>query len=412
MAWQTPPKEIAATSRASFITPEKTCKSKVKIVGQGPGVDAWASAHVKACHVGEDACSACAFAKFGAGWQSALPCLPASLDVEILPPASRPLARQSWLALGVGAGGTWGVGCFVCAQSTEEATTRGGRTYSARPRGFAHFALSSLGCMRLSNFKRHEKKPFHIAAVGAHLGVPVGEDVKLIPHQTPSAEAFREVWDAVCAGAKSTAKKHGQTEKIAKFVFCLAEGMRHIDRVFLAPKSLRSLALMRDESDGRLVVRFSATNGDLKTRNGMLGMTKDAASGGRGIHEATVVILSRFCQKNHGAPYLNSAFVQAASLPKPDASMMSAIKEKIHQITVDAATDEVLACRMDRDGARLDGVDRLAPNLKCFTRDKTHGVRRTPPRSLSSQVCPTSSANFFPSITAILRLARLSLCTS
>ena len=357
-----------------------TGKSEVKIVAQGPGIDAWAHAHLQACCVGADACSGCAFAKFGAGWQSALPCLPASQDVKILPPASRTLARQSWLALGVGAGSAWGLGCVVCAQSTEEATTRGGRTYSAGPRGFAHFTLSSLGCMRLSNFKRHEKKTFHIAAVGAHLGVPTGEGARLIPHQTPSAEAFREVWDAVCAGTKSMAKKHGKTEKITKFVFCLAEGMRRIDRAFLA-KSLRSLALMRDESDGRLVVRFCATNGDLKTRNGMLGLTKDAASGARGLHEATGVTLSRFCQRNHGAPYLKQEFVQSSSLPKPDASLMSAMKEKIHQITVDAASDEVLACRMDRDGARLDGVNKLAPNLKCVTRDKTHGVRRTAMRS-------------------------------
>ena len=157
-------------------------------------------------------------------------------------------------------------------------------------------------------------------------------------------------------------------------MFCIAEGMRRLDREFVSPQRLQSLAIMRDESDARLVVRFCARNEKLETRNATLGLAKNFGSGGKCIHNATQEMLKAFCTTNHGV--LNPKGDVAQTL---DSKLHRAMRDKLHQISIDAASDEVLAARIAGHGIKLDGIDVLAPNLKSINRDKTHGCRRTAP---------------------------------
>lgn len=232
-------------------------------------------------------------------------------------------------------------------------------------RRFATFTVP-FASAQMGHLRRHASLSSHKRAVNRFLGkeVPTGNDDDDDEDMAPSADAFKHAWDAICAGLAPNAGVPGvgRRKKVVRMIKCLAEGIRMIDREWIV--KAKSMALVRDERDSRLVVRFSLTTGELECRQGILGQARHFGSGAEAITEATGQIIKEF------------AATTCPDGPVPEL-LEAHIRNTIHQLAVDAASDETLSGRMMQRGTNLDGERPLTPNLILITRDKAHGSRRT-----------------------------------
>lgn len=276
-------------------------------------------------------------------WKEKLPLRPDGGD----PPPGFP---WSWLLRGKDNR----LGCVACKAMTTKKSTAASK--------FATFAVEYRSS-RWSHLCRHQALASHKRAVKKLLGGDDDADGNDGDDAPPAAQ-FKAVWDSICSGlAPSSNGATAGRKKVYKMVECLAEGMRMIDRAWI--RRATSMALMRDERDSRLVVRFSMTTSDLECRRGVLGQARHFGSGAEAITEATGQIIRDFA---------------TSSVPGPDGpdELASHIRHIVHQLAIDAAADETLSGRMMQRGTRLDGERPLTPNLLLITRDKAHGSRRTP----------------------------------
>ena len=108
---------------------------------------------------------------------------------------------------------------------------------------------------------------------------------------------------------------------------CLEEATLETYRAFL--QAAVSIALMRDERKGRLLVRFSAVNANMHTLMGTLGQADMGTTcTAESILDRTVEITKRFCTRRVGQP-------RRCQLPKPelDEALLAHIRNSI-EITV------------------------------------------------------------------------------
>jgi hypothetical protein len=161
-------------------------------------------------------------------------------------------------------------------------------------------------------------------------------------------------------------------------VWCLAEGMRQLDSVFL--KKCTSLSMKRDESHNRLSIRFSATEPEhLESRSGILGLLRGPGTGAHNITESTKEIIKKVATTGSAAP-----MSQVSIEPTVDQEMFDHIRNITRQLVIDSASDETLSGRQMQHGIRLDDQDVLTPNLGIVTWDKAHGCGRITKRTFSA----------------------------
>ena len=293
-------------------------------------------------------------------WQRRLP-----LD----PGRSAPEAEVSWLNCKGGL-----LGCVACNAARKCNNNLCGDDDGPGDDATRRLATCTVpfATAQLSHLRRHANLSSHKRAVNRLLGKEVPTDNDDDEDLAPSADAFKRAWDAICAGLAPNAGVPGVgcRKKVVQMVKCLAEGVRMIDREWIV--KAKSMAVVRDERDSRLVVRFSLTTGELECRQGILGQARHFGSGAEAITEATGQIIKEF------------AATKCPDGPVPEL-LEAHIRNTIHQLAVDAASDETLSGRMMQRGTNLDGERPLTPNLVLITRDKAHGSRRT---GLSMQLVP------------------------
>jgi hypothetical protein len=121
--------------------------------------------------------------------------------------------------------------------------------------------------------------------------------IELGPHGlsvggAPSVDAFFAVWDAA-PGTKAV-QSIGQARKIRHMQHCLREALAQRDREFLSRAG--AITLIRDESNGRLLVRFLASSATLERHAGLLGVKRMGGSDAFDILAATRAIISDACK--------------------------------------------------------------------------------------------------------------------
>ena len=142
---------------------------------------------------------------------------------------------------------------------------------------------------------------------------------------------------------------------------CLASAVWQKGLEFL--KGADCISFTRDESHGRLIVRYSAGNADLSMRSGLFGQSRFAGSTSQNIADATAVMIQRMATERGAASFNKEVY--------------DAIRLKIEMLSVDSASNEVLAANiMRRPEQRRADEELLTPNLKVLVRDKAHGMRR------------------------------------
>ncbi len=266
-----------------------------------------------------------------------------------------PLVQPDW-GLDIDTNESWlmhndsGIGCKACAACRQSGANNSGA------RAFATFACVTPSALRVSNLRKHHTTNFHKRNVLQMLNVD--QTAGVITNYAPPALAFKQVWDNLVSGTSPAAgvEAVGKGTKIRKMAWCLAEGIRIIDRRFLATST--SISLKRDERDQRLLIRFAATNAKLESRRGTLGQCRDFGTRAEAITNATARIITKLCTPLEGAPLRSPAEDLAT-----DEALQNHIKEHIHQVAVDAAGDEAVSARQMREGVNHDGLNPLGPNV-------------------------------------------------
>ena len=246
------------------------------------------------------------------------------------------------------------VGCKVCSF----ADVLGG--------AFAKYEVSTADGLQAVNFKKHQSNPKHKSAVVCFL-----TNTKDGSIGAPSIQEYDELYNDILKG-KATCN----TEKRAKMTWTTAEATKAVDQQKCAKSE--SMALFRDESKGRLAIRFRAVLPDLEVHCGTMGQARGFGSGALQITKATCKVMTRFASRFHGAPgrCKKVSFVKKHLLEK--------IRQNVVLLTVDSAADEILSGEMMRSSVLSGMHKRATPSLKYVLRDKTHGSRRLITRLLSA----------------------------
>ena len=225
---------------------------------------------------------------------------------------------------------------------------------------FPNYAVSTADAMQAVNFLKHQSGPKHKHAVVCFLtGHP---DPAL---GSPSQQEFESLCEEISNGRATC----GSTKR-AQMTWCISEAIKSVDQQRI--QKSKAIALFRDESKGRLAVRFRSVSSDLEVHCGTLGQARDFGSGALQITKATCSVMTRFCSRFHGAP--PGARMKQKTFVKKQ--LLNHLRRSVTTITVDAAGDEVLSCEMMRSSVLSAMQKRATPNLKYVIRDKTHGSRR------------------------------------
>ena len=249
--------------------------------------------------------------------------------------------------------GTWGLGCKFCALVLKK---RACMLPKVTP--YAEFSLRSTAACQASHLERHSKPKFHMEAVKLYAAFD--------DPTAPSLDEFSRVLEHIVkhgAAPHSGIESVGRGQKIQRMVLCLTEACKRLDQRFM--KTVKSLALARDERSGRLSIRFIGVNSDLTVRRGMMGVAVGNHSGGDGILRATDRIITDF-----------STVYLGMKRERRERQLQKKVQNAIHMVTVDAAANEVLAAELMRLPIN-EILAPLTPNLKIVLRDKAHGSRRT-----------------------------------
>ena len=124
-------------------------------------------------------------------------------------------------------------------------------------------------------------------------------------------------------------------------------------------------------------------------RRGLLRRRRDFGSGtAANIVAETRLALEDFSTELQGCPDPKLG----APRPKYNLDVYTNVTTVTRQVTVDSASNEVLAVRMQSHGERLDNVKTLTPNAHLI-RDRTHGVRRFYTRARTVVKLPAVTPN-------------------
>ena len=201
--------------------------------------------------------------------------------------------------------------------------------------------------------KRHASSTRHKNALGC--AVP----------SAPSEKSFRSVVEAVKKGmsaGKNGFASVGKSKKITDMIYCLGEAAKREGQKFLL--KAESITLFRDARKNRLCIRYAASRKGFKVQSGVLGWCRQDGLSSKCIAKDTERMVSEFSTSYARGPR-----------PERHRELRRRIRERVHQLVVDSAADELLAGEM----GRRDISSELRPlfhNCRIVLRDKAHAARR------------------------------------
>ena len=238
------------------------------------------------------------------------------------------------------------VGCRVCKSAGRDCR-------------FASYKVQTADALQVVNLRKHERNPRHQAAVELYLSGQGGGSI-----DAPPVAEYEALCKEIIDGSATC-----DPLKKAKMTWTLSEAFKFCDQ--LAVEKCDSMALFRDESKSRLLIRFRAISPSLEEHSGILGQERDFGTGALNITKATANVMKRFATRFSCPPGKRH---KVGSMVKKH--LLKHMRKAIHVITVDAAGDEVLSGEMMRSATLAGTQRRLTPNLKFLNRDRTHGSRR------------------------------------
>lgn len=212
-------------------------------------------------------CYKCLLAKHWRSWTRRLPMLPPGVALSDVPIEVQAQVKPTWVAVAADDDGLEAVHCLVCRVSLRPP-----------PSGLAQKLL------------KHHQSRRHQGCVKDMFQTELGPHGRSLAGAPPS-HAFRLAWDA----APQTCVLVGENgaRKTRHMQYCIYEALVQRDREFLS--KAEAITFIRDESKGRLLVRFIAASSTLERHAGLLGVARLSGSDAFDILEATRGIIRTFC---------------------------------------------------------------------------------------------------------------------
>ena len=272
-----------------------------------------------------------------------------------------------------------GFGCRVCK-------------FTGLTSPFGTYSVNTPQSLQAVNFDKHAKAKNHRAAVAGYLLGAIDEGLG-----APSREEYLALISKIEKGQATLG-----SQKEAQMTWTLAEAMKSLDQEAVA--KCATITLFRDESKGRLLLRFRTVSPTLETYAGTAGQARDFGTGSLNIVNATQGIIKRFSSRWQAAP----GKVKKDHFLKP--KLYKKFVKSVRIITTDSAADEMLAGEMMRSKVLSCMSTQLTPNLQFVLRDGTHGSRRLVSRGWAADPYLTNVIdNFVRTRKAIARTVHNSL---
>ena len=254
--------------------------------------------------------------------------------------------RRKWMKIALMSNRHPRVGCTACCRAR---TGGPWASFDIQPRK-----------IRYQHVCRHEKAKAHVAAMSKKTALLFS------PPEKEFADCLRHMRQG------SSARQGGQSsDKKTRMRWSLSEAVLDRAREFL--KGSATIALLRDERKGRLLVRWRACSASLTVRAGVLGFC-NAEPTAESLTMATETIIKTFCQPGHSKPRGSTLLKQAY-----DEESERAIRQGTSVLVTDAAAAEVLASdqlRGHRQPAGAAPAGAILPCVKVVGRDAAHASTR------------------------------------
>ena len=185
-------------------------------------------------------------------------------------------------------------------------------------------------------------------------------------HGAPSLHELETIYDLVAtrrSAINGGVQGVGGQKKCRRIVEALGEAVKRHYQNFA--KDAASISLARDARAGKLCVRVVVVNEDATTTSCLLGQARESGTTAIDIAHATKQLLERFATVWYG---YNAA--------KLNTRLLQVLRDRVHVLTVDCASDELVAAELNRRRSAADLFATLLPNLQFVLRDKAHSSRR------------------------------------
>jgi len=202
---------------------------------------------------------------------------------------------------------------------------------------------------------------------------PVGKDARVFA-DAPSVTEFENVWKGIREGKLDD--KQRRQRKHTTIEWCFFEALRDEELAFLASAVCISLAV--DERNGRLLIKYFASNKALEVQVGCLGLVRDPGGSAHEVAQAIHLVIQRLCTRRVAHRGMNALRCQRVE----HAEHVRDIVQRVEMYTADGAANEQLAAKILHPASvrNCEGVGKL-PALKLVLRDKAHASRRLTERS-------------------------------
>ena len=266
-----------------------------------------------------------------------------------------------------------GVGCRACSWAARQS-----QVVELCRRPYTTLSVTGKG-LRCSNFKRHARTAAHKEAVVGHLQHAAGSEATGGPSllaAAPPVEDFATAWLDLGKGMQAAKDRKRRTLE-----WCLFEAVRDRELSFLSKATC--ISIMLDERNGRLLIKYSATDCHLEVRVGCLAQIRDAGGTACGIAEAIHAAVARFCTRRAPHPGLN------AGRPRRTRNLEAQVHilNTIEMFTADGASNEQLAGKMLHPESLRGDLALKLPSLRLVIRDKAHATRRLTERTFACDTC-------------------------
>ena len=285
----------------------------------------------------------------------------------------------SWLAARTSTsnGKLWGVGCKACRWASMS------RPIVLTDPSVQPYVKFSVSPLRLANFRRHAHSISHREACALYLRHLANSDSKpntaephtFVLHAAPCREDFKAAWVALRTGSNNLRRS---PKKARSIQWCLYEALRDWELRFLQAAGCINIAL--DERNGRLLVKYSASDAKLDVRWGCLALLRNRGSTSQDVAAAVLDGVQRLCTRRVAHPGIYPVQAKRRCCEKTRDSIL----KRIEMFTADGAASEQLAGKMLHPGSLRSGLAPKLPNLRLVLRDKAHASRRITERTFQA----------------------------
>ena len=162
------------------------------------------------------------------------------------------------------------------------------------------------------------------------------------------------------------------SRKSATLGWCLAEAIRDADRDFL--RSAETIAVMLDERNGRLLVKYQGCDAHLTMRFGVLALLRHAGKTAPQIAAAVHQAIRSVCTQRQLHPGCNALRSGGAAGTVDELLERHILEHIVFYVSDGDSATQLSGHMLHRDSQRAALADKL-PNLRVVIRDRAHSSR-------------------------------------